>query len=321
MLTPFVANTDRAWFDYLRTQADAKGQVDEANFWLPKAQDPPATFSAGDPFFFRLKSPFNVVVGFGFYAGFRLLSLRDAWNTFSDRNGYPDWPSFVERILAYRKRGAGANPSEVESRRLGCVALIHLSLWPEPLWIPWAESRGWKRNIVQGRREQDPANVEALINAMQADAAHLEEMADRFQLVDADERTLVLARTARREGQGAFRARLLDAYSGSCAITGEHTEPVLAAAHIQPYLGPRSNHVQNGLLLTQEFHTLFDRGYVAVNPDDMTVRVSPRLQKDFGNGKRYRAVDGTRLHLPTDPRVRPSEEALDWHYRKLFKVA
>ena len=64
-------------------------------------------------------------------------------------------------------------------------------------------------------------------------------------------RALVLREIAEREGQGAFRVRLLRAYEGRCAITGEHTEPVLDAAHIQPYLGPGSNHIQNGLLLTK----------------------------------------------------------------------
>ena len=36
------------------------------------------------------------------------------------------------------------------------------------------------------------------------------------------------------------------------------------SAHIQPYLGPRSNHVQNGVLLTKELHALFDAGYVTI---------------------------------------------------------
>ncbi len=73
-----------------------------------------------------------------------------------------------------------------------------------------------------------------------------EELDDApFTPLDADERTLVLARDVRREGQGTFRSRLLDAYGRRCAITGEHTEIVLDAAHIQPSAGPRSNHVQN----------------------------------------------------------------------------
>ncbi len=90
------------------------------------------------------------------------------------------------------------------------------------------------------------------------------DLDDACLLVAVDGRRRVLAEQVRREGQGTFRARLLEAYEGQCAITGEHTEPVLDAAHIQPYLGPASNHVQNGLLLTQELHTLFDRGLVCV---------------------------------------------------------
>jgi predicted restriction endonuclease len=74
-----------------------------------------------------------------------------------------------------------------------------------------------------------------------------EELVGDFQPLQVDERALILARTVQRVGQGTFRARLLDAYDHRCAITGEGTEPVLDAAHIQPYLGPRSNHVRNGL--------------------------------------------------------------------------
>ena len=36
---PFIANTDRAWFDYLSSRA-VDGRVDEVNFWQPKAKTP-----------------------------------------------------------------------------------------------------------------------------------------------------------------------------------------------------------------------------------------------------------------------------------------
>jgi transposase-like protein len=75
----------------------------------------------------------------------------------------------------------------------------------------------------------------------------------------------------------------LDAYDRRCAVTGKRTEPVLDAAHIQPYLGPRSNHVRNGLVPSKEFHTLFDLGYVTVDAG-YRVHVSPRLRADWRNG-------------------------------------
>ena len=90
-------------------------------------------------------------------------------------------------------------------------------------------------------------------------------------------------------------------------------------AHIQPYLGPRSNHVQNGLLLTKEFPALFDEGYVAVTPD-YEVRVSERLRADWNNGRRYYPYDHERLlQLPSDRALWPSRDALAWHFEHKFK--
>jgi putative restriction endonuclease len=121
----------------------------------------------------------------------------------------------------------------------------------------------------------------------------------------------------RREGQGTFRSRLLDAYGLRCAITGEHTEIVLDAAHTQPSAGPRSNHVKNGLLLTPEFHTLFDKGDVTVTPD-LRVRVSGRLAREWNNGKRYAAYDGQELRAVPDASERPARAALGWHAGRVF---
>jgi putative restriction endonuclease len=133
-----------------------------------------------------------------------------------------------------------------------------------------------------------------------------------------DERMLVMRDQVVREGQGAFRLRLLDAYEGQCAITGEHTGPVLDAAHIQPYLGPGSNHVQSGLVVTKEFHALFDQGYVGVTPD-YEICISERLRSDWHNGRRYYPYDKQPLRLPMDRRLQPSRDALAWHYERLFK--
>ena len=55
-LEPFLANTDRAWFDFLASRA-VDGRVDEVNFWLPKARRPMKQMVPGETIFFRLKSP------------------------------------------------------------------------------------------------------------------------------------------------------------------------------------------------------------------------------------------------------------------------
>ena len=272
----------------------------------------------GEPVFLRLKRPHNVVAGYGFFAHFSTLSLEEAWDFFGWKNGDPVFSRFLERIGKYRDLSL-FDPQQPRAP-LGCTILRDLVFWPRERWMAWGEEQGWARNIVRGKAETDPPRASRLLGEIVYD--HMqppEELAARFELVDTDERRVVEMRSVEREGQGSFRARLLDAYGRRCAITGERTEPVLDAAHIQPYLGPASNHVQNGLLLTKEFHTLFDRGYVTITPEDRLVRVSPRLHRDFHNGKRYYEYDGRPLaQLPEDHSSLPSDDSLAWHGAKLF---
>lgn len=314
---PFIANTDRAWFDFLAARA-IDGRVDEVNFWLPKATAPMKQLSPGEPVFFRLKKPDYAIAGYGFFAHFEVVDLHTTWAAFGWKNGDPDKRRFFERIGGYRgidllRPGAVVAP-------LGCTILRDAIFWPQNRWIAWGEAEGWAQNIVQGKTERDANRAARLAAAMLADSRRVpDDLTERFVPLDVDERVLVLRESAEREGQGAFRLRLMRAYDGQCAITGEHTGPVLDAAHIQPYLGPRSNHVQNGLLLTKEFHALFDEGYVAVTPD-YEVRVSERLRADWRNGRRYYPYDGQRLlRLPEDPVQRPSRDALAWHLEHVFK--
>jgi len=197
----------------------------------------------------------------------------------------PDLLRFLDRIGGFR----GLDLRDLRNQRepLGCTILRDAVFWPRDRWIPWGKDRGWPHNVVRGKTEDDPERAAFLVAQIQKDhVPQPEDFARDFKPLDVDERELVRAQTIRRVGQGTFRARLLDAYGRHCAITGERTEPVLDAAHIQPYLGPRSNHIRNGLVLSKEFHTLFDLGYVGIDPD-YKVHVSPRLYEEWHNGRRY----------------------------------
>jgi hypothetical protein len=127
-----------------------------------------------------------------------------------------------------------------------------------------------------------------------------------------DAREYVLRGIAARRGQRLFRASLIHAYGGQCAITGCGTVDVLEAAHITPYAGRRSDDVRNGILLRADIHTLFDLFYVTVG-DDYTVRVSPRVQDEY-----YQHFNNTRLNLPSRSESWPSRKALEIH-RKSFQ--
>jgi putative restriction endonuclease len=317
---PFIALTDNAWFDFLTTHTQ-NGVVDEVNFWSPKSTSPLKTMAPGEPIFFRLKAPRYAIAGYGLFAHFSVLDLDVAWDCFGWKNGDPDRVRFLSRIGGYR--GVDLLDPMAPREHLGCTILRSAHFWPEERWIPWSDADGWHVNIVRGKTEQDARRAVRLLSEMDADHQLIPDDLSEgpFEPLDVDERTVVLSPRVEREGQGAFRTRILDAYDRRCAITGEHTEPVLDAAHIQPYLGARSNHVQNGLLLTKEFHTLFDLGYVAITPEH-EVLVSPALKRDWQNGKRYYPFDHRELvSVPKRKELVPSAKALEWHLANVFRRA
>jgi putative restriction endonuclease len=123
-----------------------------------------------------------------------------------------------------------------------------------------------------------------------------------------DGRERILASIVRRQGQGEFRRRLLEAYDGRCAITGCDVVDALEAAHIVPYRGPGSNHPSNGLLLRADLHTLFDLGLLSINSDDMVVVTVATLATSA-----YRELSGKQIRLPVIADYRPSKGGLDQH--------
>jgi HNH endonuclease len=126
----------------------------------------------------------------------------------------------------------------------------------------------------------------------------------------------------RRLGQQSFKAVVLSAYHGECAITGTKIRPVLEAAHIRPVSPTHGgeNRLDNGLLLRSDVHTMFDRGYLAVDPAHRLL-VSPRLRADFGNGEQFYSRAGSVIALPDRKPDRPGREFLEWHLGTVFKAS
>ena len=315
--SPYIAVTDRTWFEQLARLAGGE-PLDEVNFWSPKSQRGFKRISPGAPLCFRLGAPENKIAGYGFEAHFALLSFDNAWSAFGPKNGFNDSLEFFDWGARNRQLGL----TQIAGESLACTILRECVFWPKSRWIPWGEAEGWARSgIQQGRYEDDARRASRLLAEIANDRMGIpapEEFVTEYVPLDIDERAVILSKSVARRGQGTFRARLLGAYESRCAITGEHTGPVLDAAHVQPYLGPKSNHVQNGLLLTKEFHALFDAGLVTVTPE-FTVRVSSQIRERWKNGHRYYPFDGRRLEMvPADPSAHPSRPALEWHARRVF---
>jgi putative restriction endonuclease len=121
-----------------------------------------------------------------------------------------------------------------------------------------------------------------------------------------------------RKGQGLFSLAVREAYDGACAVTGEHSGPVLEAAHIIPYHQGGKHDVDNGLLLRRDLHRLYDLGYVTVTPD-YEFRVGNRLRDEFKNGRSYYSLHGSNIGVPSKVSWKPNQESLEWHMKTVFK--
>ncbi len=111
-----------------------------------------------------------------------------------------------------------------------------------------------------------------------------------------------------REGQADFRKELINAYRGSCAITGYDLELALDAAHVRRYNGRHTNFVQNGLLLRKDLHKLFDHGVIGIRPDDLRIVINERAHRS-----KYAELSGMRLRAPTDRDLGPDPDLLKEH--------
>ena len=298
------------------------GRLDEVNFWRPRKQQAVRSIPPGAPFFLRLKRPTYAIAGWGFFSHWRLIPFREAWDLFGPKNGAPSFEVFRRNITRLRK----SDPVAPGAKPIGCVMLRDVTFLPPERWLAWGVNENWSRTIVNdntydmleepGRRLLTLLTATGTVGGVPAPPDLLGE---DFRPIDVDDRRWREALVATRDGQGTFRSRLLDAYGSRCALTGERVVPVLEAAHIQPYLGPASNHIQNGLLLRADLHNLYDAGLVAITPD-YRFRVSERVQAEYDNGEEYYELEraGAHLRLPADKYHWPSRDALAWHLERMF---
>lgn len=314
----YVGVTDGDWVARLRSLPD----LDEVNFWLPSPDVGFAALKPGEPFLFKTHFPENRLVGGGFFEGFVPLRVSEAWSFFGEGNGVQDQSEFVRRIAKYRA-GRRVDASELEQAlassdpNIGCVMLRDV-VWFGDDSLPAPES--WAKNIVRGKgyEQGDDEIVDlAIMRLLGEGTERVESQLEAVTSLGPTRGQPIL--TIPRINQGAFRAVVLHAYDSRCAITGHRIRPTLQAAHIRPVSHGGEHRVDNGLLLRSDVHTLFDLGYVTVDPD-LRVRVSPRLEKEFGNGRELYDLEakGALIHVPKSATSWPSKDFLEWHQQQLF---
>jgi putative restriction endonuclease len=303
----FVAITDWDWFNYL-----AELRPDEVNFWQPSGSTSFRALSPGEPLLFKLHSPNDYVVGGGFFSHYSVLPATFTWSAFGQKNGARDEAEMRRRIEKYRR----VEPSAAEDYAVGCILLQSPFFFSREEWFPVPE---WSRAIVRGKGYDTDDEVGRRLWAevqlrLQGSAIAIEEPEFQEKGLRFGQPKTVLPRL----GQGAFRVIVTDVYKRRCALTNSHVLHVLDAAHIKPYSLSGSHSPNNGLLLRQDVHTLFDRGYLTVTPD-YHVEVSHRLKEEFDNGKEYYALQGKTILLPDAATFRPSPEQLEWHNENVYR--
>jgi putative restriction endonuclease len=310
MPSAFIGITDSDWYEFL----SHRGDLLEVNFWQPSGHGQFRALEPGELFLFKLHSPNNYIVGGGFFATSSLLPVSLAWETFGPMNGVASLESMRRRIEKYRRA-----PSLLgEDYTIGNIVLEHPFFLAREAWIP--SPVDFPRNVVRGMTyDMDQGSGrdlwEALQDALSGPMAVMSSGTTSPATVARMFSDPVLAR--RRLGQGAFRVLVTESYEKQCAVTGEHTLPVLQAAHIKPVAAGGEHSVRNGLLLRSDVHTLFDRGYVTITPD-FKFRVSHRLDRDWQNGKIYYALDRRPILLPRRVSSRPDPRILEWHADEVF---
>jgi ribosomal protein L37AE/L43A len=105
-----------------------------------------------------------------------------------------------------------------------------------------------------------------------------------------ERREQVLRQISLRRGQRKFREKLIKRYDAVCQVSGCDILDIIEAAHIDPYSESEDNGVGNGLLLRSDIHTLFDLGYIGIEPDTLKIRLHPAIK-----GSEYDQIDGADL--------------------------
>jgi putative restriction endonuclease len=311
--------TDPTWFSFHK----GRGAL-EVNFWRPSAT-PFRALQPGQNILFKLKAPHNAVAGGGTFVRYTQMRLSEAWRMYGEMNGF-------ESLAEMRRKLA--KPDDPDPL-IGCKILEGCHFYDPADWRPCPSSFG--SAIVSGKTYHEGDLDGQALNAEfeERRSAYLTHRALTLPSTDLTHSALTAWDAYRQEyltdpkrygesyltrprlGQGAFRAMVLDAYKGQCAITGEHTAPVLQAAHIKPYADQGEHSLKNALLLRSDFHTLFDQGYVTVTPD-YRLEVSKQIRHHYNNGKLYEARQGKPILVPDLAPLRPDVELLRWHNEAVF---
>lgn len=308
VLNAYIGVTDGHWFTFLSKLPG----IDEINFWQPGGNRLFRALNPGEPFLFKLHSPYDYIVGGGFFAHSTLLPCSLAWAAFAERNGAASLTEMRAQIEKHRT----SVPTR-EDYHIGCILLEQPFFFDRNSWIRAPED--WSKNIVQGKHYDLTSGIGKRIwdeirkrLFSKTDLVKQPGMVPQPKVRYGTPQTILP-----RLGQGSFRVMVTDAYQRRCAVTQERTLPALKASHIKPYSDSGPHSIENGILLRSDIHRLFDNGYVTVTTD-LRFEVSRRIKEEFENGRDYYALKGRKILIPEKSILQPSPEFITWHNENVY---
>jgi len=304
-----IYNTDPEWLESLRINKITTN----ANFWRKDRRN--LSLNVGASFYFKVRGRLQIA-GRGTFREQRELDIPTAWRLYGYANGVESEQSLRER--AHEVLGIKADEP------LNCILLDQIQLLKKEDYISISENL--YAHGVMGPRYHDENHLMFLAehidqNALGFTYPEAALSAISMQLHDSGDFNpdniesaieYQMKAIAQRRGQKIFRDLLLEQYQFKCCVSGADAVGALEAAHIVPYFGEDTNHLQNGLLLRSDLHTLFDLGAWTLTTD-YRVELSQKLRSTC-----YKDFEGVAIRLPNKKTCRPSIDAINYHRANRF---
>lgn len=114
-----------------------------------------------------------------------------------------------------------------------------------------------------------------------------------------------------RQEQEQFRKKLLERYK-KCIITETSCIDELEGAHIKPYACNGKTNIDNGLLLSRNIHSTFDKYLWSINPE--TLIIECKENENVGTIEKYK---NQKVNIQINNKLKRN---LQYHYNKFKKV-
>jgi putative restriction endonuclease len=241
------------------------------------------------------------------------LSIRTTYTPPGESAPYADAIG-ADGVLRYKYRGT--DPAHADNRALRAALERGLPLvwfWGvaqatyeaiRPVWVDAEEPRQHQFAVAVDEAQRAARGVDGAVPAA------LRRYVERL--------------TRQRVHQPVFRAQVVTAYGGRCAVCRLHYPSLLDAAHILPDGHPRGEPVvPNGLSLCKIHHAAFDQNLIGIHPDHLEVEVRPDVRRQSDGPMLLHGLQemhGIPLLVPKARHSRPDRERLEERWEEFRRA-